>query len=460
MHDSPSIHRLRDTARYMALDYRPSSPEAHELSRTVAETVFRAGSGRNRARRGANQQRFERAAAAFAADLLKAAQGGAHGWSYRNQAKSSFNGEIVSARAFKQLRDGALAAGLIEKKRGYCDRIDWGEVESRSGLALRLRAKENLLTLAERCGITPANVDQHFQRAEPIKPLVLKSSSTRLGGRKQSGRSMRFDETATTRRLRDEIIELNKFLTTQRIEGGIHHGYRRIFNQGDRPAYAWNKGGRLYSIGEENYQTLKKHRRLDMTINGEPVVEIDIRASYLTILHALKNRPFDPSSDPYMIPELHREGLPRHVLREVAKSFVTMTLGNTTFHRRWPSDKVAEFKEIGINLGRRFPLKDVQRAVLAHLPIMMDWPNQSITCFDLMFIESEAVVGTMLELMKDHRVPSLSVHDSIIIPVAALELATTTLKRRYGVVCGVEPYLTERMSSAAHDATLSSKQSA
>jgi hypothetical protein len=437
-------------ARNMSLDYRPASPQAEELGKALADTVFRAGSGRHRERRGAQQRRFERAAGAFAADLLKAAQANPQRWSYRVQDKASFSGEAVSARAFKQLRDGALAAGLIEKHNGHYSRIDWGEgVKSGLGLALRLRAKPCLIELAERCGISPTNVDDHFRRAEPIKPLVLKSSSARIAGRKQSGRSMRFEETETTRQLREDMIELNRFLAKQQIEGGIHHGYRRIFNRGDLPDYAWNKGGRLYSVGEDNYQTMKKDQRLQMTINGEPVVEIDIRASFLTILHALKRRPFDPSTDPYSIPELRREDLPPEITREVAKSLVTMTLGNTGFHRRWPSDKVAEFRDRGINLGKRFPLKDVQRAVLVRLPIMREWPTQPTTCFDLMFLESEAVIGTMLELMREYRVPALSVHDSLIVPVMTLDLVEGVLKRRYKTVCGVEPYLTERMCPAA-----------
>jgi hypothetical protein len=91
----------------------------------------------------------------------------------------------------------------------------------------------------------------------------------------------------------------------------------------------------------------------------------------------------------------------------------------------------------------------VQQAVLYRLPIMQDWPTQPITCFDLMFLESEAIVGTMLELMRDHRVPALSVHDSLIVPVMWLDLVEGVLKRRYKAVCGVEPYLTERMSAAA-----------
>ena len=36
-----------------------------------------------------------------------------------------------------------------------------------------------------------------------------------------------------------------------------------------------------------------------MTINGEPVAEIDIKASFLTIYHAMVGEPLEGTSDPY-----------------------------------------------------------------------------------------------------------------------------------------------------------------
>lgn len=255
---------------------------------------------------------------------------------------------------------------------------------------------------------------------------------------------MAFEETDTTRRLRQGIEELNRFLAAQEITGGTHLGYYRVFNQGDLVPYRWNKGGRLTSVGEGNYQTLKKEQRLQMRINGELVIEIDVRASQLTILHALKGVPFDtsPEADPYDIPALYRDGVPREVSRKVVKRFVTMTLGHTRFHTRWPPDKATEFREKhGIELGKVFPLKLVQAAVLARLPVMRNWPDPSVTCFDLMFFESEAIIGSMLALMRAHGIPSLGVHDSLIVPASAEDRATAALRGAYSAACEADPYL-------------------
>jgi hypothetical protein len=48
----------------------------------------------------------------------------------------------------------------------------------------------------------------------------------------------------------------------------------------------------------------------------------------------------------------------------------------------------------------------------------------------------------MLILMRAHEVPSLSMHDGIIVPRSKADLAQRVLKREYHRVVGVEPMLT------------------
>jgi hypothetical protein len=63
---------------------------------------------------------------------------------------------------------------------------------------------------------------------------------------------------------------------------------------------------------------MKEEARLRMTIDGEPVCEIDIRASYLTIYLAWFNQELDWANDPYDFP-----GVPR----EVVKAWFIATFG-------------------------------------------------------------------------------------------------------------------------------------
>jgi hypothetical protein len=58
-----------------------------------------------------------------------------------------------------------------------------------------------------------------------------------------------------------------------------------------------------------------------------------------------------------------------------------------------------------------------------------------------MYLESEAVVSTMLRLRREHEIPSLSVHDSIIVPASKCEIAEAALTEEYLRVTKTKPQL-------------------
>lgn len=57
-----------------------------------------------------------------------------------------------------------------------------------------------------------------------------------------------------------------------------------------------------------------------------------------------------------------------------------------------------------------------------------------------MFIESQAMMGAMTELM-GQGIPSLTVHDSLIVPVSKREVAEQALSGHYLKETGVVPVL-------------------
>jgi hypothetical protein len=187
-----------------------------------------------------------------------------------------------------------------------------------------------------------------------------------------------------------------------------------------------------------------------MRIDGEPVVEIDIKASHLTILHGLLGLPFSPAaSDPYAVEGLEPLETPNTDLRRgVVKAWTVATLGHDKHHTRWPEKTIETFHKktekhlgIGQNLGSVYPIRQVQAAMEAKHPILKQWGSLGISWADLQFIESEAVMGAMLELMKSHNAPSLSVHDSLIVRSSDLEIAKDLLTRHYHERCGLRPEL-------------------
>ena len=59
---------------------------------------------------------------------------------------------------------------------------------------------------------------------------------------------------------------------------------------------------------------------------------------------------------------------------------------------------------------------------------------------DLMFVESEIIIGTMQELMA-LAIPSLPVHDSLIVPATKAAMAADVLKRQFRNHTGMVPKL-------------------
>ena len=171
---------------------------------------------------------------------------------------------------------------------------------------------------------------------------------------------------------------------------------------------------------------------MSLTINKEAVTEIDINASYLTILHALKGIAMPDAEDMYAI-----GGLPR----EVVKKWFSITLGSDAFHTKWLKGNVAELKEAGVAYKSWMTVKAVEKVVLEHFPLMRDWPKQEVRWSNLMFIESEVIISTMQELMLKHQVPSLPVHDCIIVRKSDQELAMRVMSEQFKIIVGIEPRL-------------------
>ena len=59
----------------------------------------------------------------------------------------------------------------------------------------------------------------------------------------------------------------------------------------------------------------------------------------------------------------------------------------------------------------------------------------------LMFIESEIIIGTMVELMRSHSVPCFSVHNSIIVKKKDQQIAMDKLENKFLGRTSIEPRL-------------------
>jgi len=322
------------------------------------------------------------------------------------------------------------------------EHVDGHEVSSEAGdtgrFAARFRATPTFLSFCSERAVDPAKVFDHFEFEYDLPKAVLELRAKKEGDywvkTRPVGKPMDFERDGVTNAIEDHVRELNEFFAQQRLRGGSHHGYVRLFHNGDNPHFFWNMGGRLYSQHfTDSYQVMSAEKRLKMTINGQPVAEIDLRASYLTIFLSMHGIQL-PEGDPYSLPGLG----PEH--RNAVKQWMVATFGNSKPIVRWPKRMVQKFPELSDHR-----VSTITKAALAKYPALSAWGqplrNRTHNWADLMWIESNVIQSTMLELKREHEIPSLSVHDSLIVPAQSAEIVSAVLKEKFQSQREVTPLL-------------------
>ena len=393
--------------------------------------------GLRKNKRGKTAPKLQYATGAFLADLLRA-----HGpeqsseWVYRSMYKKGFSRAAVSYLTFKELIEGLKGLALIDQIAGHKVSDEPGDTGK---FAARFRTTPLLLRLCSEYGVEPPKVLDHFQFEYdlPKEPLELRARKvvSFYSDTQQVGKPMEFERTPRVLQLEGHINELNEFFAKQHLRGGSHEGYVRIFHNGDDPYFDWNLGGRLYSHRfSDSYQVLSADTRAAMTINGESVAEIDIRASYLTIFLSLHGIQLDLEGDPYELEELGETE------RFAVKAWMVATFGNSKPIRKWPKEMLKKSPEL-----ERHRVAAITKAALAKYPALGAWgqplKGRVHGWADLMWLESVAMFSTMLDLKREYSVPSLSVHDSLIVPASKSDIAAQRLSRMFLGVTRVHPLL-------------------
>ena len=121
-----------------------------------------------------------------------------------------------------------------------------------------------------------------------------------------------------------------------------------------------------------------------------------------------------------------------------------MTMSHGKRHRKWPEPAQADFLTThSLDLRKDFPIRKVGDIILQRLPIIGASETSILANWgELQFRESEVLLATMETLAFDHGVPSLPVHDSLIVPEGGVELAVRVLKMTFETMVGVEPSVT------------------
>lgn len=441
-----------EEAQKLSFLLKPSSPESKALIERLVDIVKP-----EVGKKGKLSPRYTNALELTLPMLLKAAGEDEGGYVYRSTATSGFTaglpgnetatGITVGHEPFKRVVDDLARAGFLEVITGH------KECTALTGVATRFKATPKLIGLAIVQNVFPESWHLHFTAApRPVKvpnPVMLKASSKEKEWRydndkkkgkmvKQQGISLPVDYglpyVAT---YAEEINRLNRFMARQDIQPAhLFHSFYRVFGEGDKDGADYSKGGRIYVYGiGKGYQNVRKHIRRRMTINGEAIAEVDLRASYLTILHRRLGYSL-PSTDPYTMPDL-----PRHIV----KIWVSANLGNGKLLTKWPDELVKKYKEDSESgkgdLKAEYPIKQTGQTIMKHLLIMKEWSENPIGWGDLQFTESTVVMTAINKLAFVHGVPALPLHDALMVAESQAELAAQCLWESFHEHVGIHPYI-------------------
>ncbi|MCI0752748.1 hypothetical protein [Teichococcus vastitatis] len=404
------------SAKILPLHAGSTSPEAKafvdQIAQLVIEQELSAGI-RQRRRRQKGLEKLEKALGTIIGGLLWNWGATQPRPSFRSLKTNAFTGEPVGADVFKGTLHALLELRLVHKHEGRRTRHS-------DSFSARYWPTESLLRLADGHSITPPTLRRHFKLNPPKKaPRVLQP--LRLMGPKVPNRkrvTLFFDPASPEAvQLIQQIEVMNHLAGETDVQGCLPPRWKRTFT------LDWHHHGRWYAAGGEgNYQQFSQADRLQIQINEESVVEVDISASHLTLLHGMMGLPA-PEGDAYLI-----ESFPR----DVAKAWINATIGKGSPVKRWAKRAREQF---GPNTS--WSAKKVGAAVLARYPFLAA-PDNVICSNDslqerrkllplrLMAIEASIMTQAMLDLAAQG-VLALPMHDGLIVPASAKQAAQAAI---------------------------------
>ena len=234
--------------------------------------------------------------------------------------------------------------------------------------------------------------------------------------------------------LYEEMLKINRAMGQHPLQGPEGEEWCRVvrvFN--DRRL---DRGGRLYS----RFQTLKSDYRLKCTIDGEPVGEIDVKASFLFLCAVEAGCAHTLSADPYQqIAFVQRE--PR--LRGLAKRLVMRLLSKPELPQKFPKGDNKGGQVIPLREEYSLP-KDAKVGTYVE-DIYRAFPFLKLletNAGNLMFCESNLILKTMIRLLdEDPSLVTYPVHDCLICKIKDKDKVAETLQDVMFETLGAEPSL-------------------
>ena len=199
----------------------------------------------------------------------------------------------------------------------------------------------------------------------------------------------------------------------------------RIFHNGN-----FDSGGRWYG----GWTSLTRETRKHLTIDGEPVIEVDLNASLLTLLSCIVSQPMqcgDTWEDAYAaVAERLEFDEPYEVSRAKVKQVIVELIGTGNHHKAEPAvnDKDSPFDDSETSKVQFNYIRELTHQAYPAL-LRLNRQEMNFTAA-LSFHEASIITQTMLTL-KDMGVAAYSMHDGLIVKQSNAEITVSTLRAVY-----------------------------
>jgi hypothetical protein len=197
----------------------------------------------------------------------------------------------------------------------------------------------------------------------------------------------------------------------------------RIFNNG-----SLELGGRLYA----GYSGLPKGLRSSATIDGEPICQVDIKASYLCVRAGMSGASFEEGSDPYQLVPWVDSSHDR--TREMAKQLISALISCGGDKRSFPKGMRGEFSDI---ISKKETIKDYRDPIHEVFPFLLE----EVDGLAVMYQESEIMMAVLERCVKAD-LPAWPLHDCLFVRESDHLKAVSFIKDVFSTMLGFRPTMT------------------
>lgn len=228
--------------------------------------------------------------------------------------------------------------------------------------------------------------------AKPAEVILLRNKQKKL---------IDYQDTRQLDRMRRNVERYNEAILGTNLDPAICAPLARIFNTD------FNRGGRLYAMGS-SWQNIKSEARKNLTIGGEPVIELDYCTLHPAILYAEAGATMPP--DCYAL-----DGWQRNLVKVAMLTLINAPTIHKARHSIAHSDLMADRAEIGSQEAMRLASKLIEDIKRLHEPI--SYAFHSDAGARLMSIDA-AMAETVMNIMLSQGIVVLPVHDSFLVPAS------------------------------------------